>query len=78
MKPVGSQSSGSTPGQALGTFHAVCTRDAVGLAREGWPYFARNSMGTNLQNESLVEIQFGDGEWMLAVEEDLANSAEPN
>lgn len=35
-------------------------------------------MGTNLQNESLVEIQFGDGEWMLAVEEDLANSAEPN
>lgn len=55
----------------LGVFRAVLTRDAVGLTRDGWPYFVRNPRGTDSEGHRLFEIQFGDGEWMLAVDEDL-------
>lgn len=55
----------------LGIFHAVSTRDAVAQARDGWPYFAANRRGTDSSGEQIYEIQFGDGEWMLAAEADL-------
>jgi hypothetical protein len=41
------------------------------MTRDGWPYFVRNPRGTDPHGSPLFEIQFGDGEWMLAVEEDL-------
>lgn len=57
----------------LGMFHAVRTRDAVGITRDGWPYFQKNSRGHDVHGSALFEIQFGDGEWMLAVDEDLTD-----
>lgn len=57
--------------QPLGVFHAVVTRDAVGLTRDGWPYFRKNPQGHDVHGNMLFEVQFGDGKWMLAVEEDL-------
>lgn len=67
----GTSSYGSPELQPLGTFHAVHTRDAVAFTRDGWPYFEAFSRGTNSQGESLIEIRFGDGEWMLAAAADL-------
>lgn len=55
----------------LGVFHAVKTRDAVGLTRDGWPYFQKNPKGLDTSGSLIYELQFGDGEWMLAVAEDL-------
>jgi hypothetical protein len=55
----------------LGVFHAVRTRDAVGLARDGWPYFVKHRRGFDTEGQVIFEIQFGDGQWMLAVDEDL-------
>lgn len=55
----------------IGSFHALVTRDAVGLTRDGWPYFRKNPKGLDPRGYPLFEIQFGDGEWMLAVEADL-------
>lgn len=55
----------------LGTFRAVKTRDAVARTRDGWPYFEANFQGMSPTGEPLYEIRFGDGEWMLAVAEDL-------
>jgi hypothetical protein len=57
--------------QPLGWFHAVKTRDAVAQARDGWPYFEAEERGTDARGATLVEIRFGDGEWMLAVTDDL-------
>lgn len=55
----------------IGVFHAVRTRDAVGITRDGWPYFVQHGKGHDVSGGSLFEIQFGDGEWLLAVSEDL-------
>ena len=57
---------------ALGVFRAVKTRDGVGLTRDQWPYFAWNRMGVDATGSALYEIQFADGQWMLAVGEDLS------
>lgn len=57
--------------QPLGWFHAVETRDAVAKTRDGWPNFEGHPRGVDLKGRQLVEIRFGDGEWMLAVEVDL-------
>lgn len=62
---------GTSQSEPLGWFHAVQTRDAVALARDGWPYFEANRRGTDHRGMPLFEIRFGDGEWMLAVEVDL-------
>jgi hypothetical protein len=59
----------------LGTFHAVRTQDAVAHARDGWPYFHKNLKGRDVDGSALFEIQFGDGEWMLAVDDDLRDQA---
>ena len=56
----------------LGHFHSVTTRDAVAQARDGWPYFVLIRRGLAPDGQALYEIQFGDGEWMLAVASDLA------
>lgn len=60
-------------GDPLGTFHCVETRDAVARTRDGWPYFAANSRGVTADGQPLFEIQFGDGQWMLAVLADLSS-----
>ncbi len=57
--------------EALGVFHACHTHDAVAQTRDGWPYFALNRIGLDARGEALYEVQFGDGEWMLAVADDL-------
>lgn len=58
-------------GVPLGWFHSVKTRDAVAITRDGWPYFEAHSRGIDPTGARLFEIRFGDGEWMLAVENDL-------
>lgn len=58
----------------LGVFHAVRTRDAVAQTRDGWPFFVLNRRGRNSHGEKIYEIRFGDGEWMLAAEEDLSRT----
>lgn len=57
--------------EALGVFHAIRTHDAVAQTRDGWPYFVLNRIGLDRLGEAVYEIQFGDGEWMLAVAGDL-------
>jgi hypothetical protein len=54
-------------GVPLGTFHCFETRDAVAGTRDGWPNFAANSRGVTADGQPLFEIQFGDGQWTLAV-----------
>jgi hypothetical protein len=60
-----------TESAPLGTFRAVKTRDAVARTRDGWPYFEIDFKGFSSKGELLYEIRFGDGEWMLAVDDDL-------
>lgn len=58
----------------IGIFRARVTRDAEALARDGQPYFAMNRLAEKSQPEferGLFEIQFRDGIWMLAREDDL-------
>lgn len=57
--------------QPLGLFHAVIARDAVGVTRDAWPYFHKNPQGHDANGNMQFLIQFGDGESMLAVEEEL-------
>jgi hypothetical protein len=56
--------------EALGVFRAVSTRDGEARARDREPFFMLNRLDSRL-NEPIVEIQFGDGLWMLASEKDL-------
>lgn len=56
---------GSEELQPLSWFHAVKTRDAVAQARDGWTYFEAEARGTGARRMTLMEIRFGDGEWML-------------
>jgi len=57
---------------ALGLFRAIRTRDAVAQARDGWPYFEANPRGRDKDGQPLFEIRFGDGQWMIAVQDDLS------
>lgn len=59
----------------LGTFRAVATQDAVARARDGWPYFEVNVQDAGPVGETIYEIRFGDGEWMLAAEDDLVTDS---
>lgn len=56
--------------EALGVFHAVSTRDGEAQARDGQAFYALNSLDSQ-GDEEIVEIQFGDGLWMLATPADL-------
>jgi len=56
--------------EALGVFHAVSTRDGEAQARDGQAFFGVNPVESR-GAEAIVEIQFGDGLWMLATERDL-------
>lgn len=50
------------------------TRDGQALARDGQPYFAINRLAEETPSpgdRDLFEIQFADGRWMLAREDDL-------
>lgn len=57
-------------GKALGTFHAVSSRDASAQARDGQAFYALNPLDSR-GVETMAEIQFGDGVWMLAASDDL-------
>jgi hypothetical protein len=56
--------------EALGLFHVVSTRDGEAQARDGEPFYALNPLDSQ-RDEEIVEIQFGDGFWMLATPADL-------
>ena len=56
--------------EALGVFHAVSTRDGEAQARDGQAFYALNRLDSQA-DEAIVEIQFGDGTWMLATPTDL-------
>jgi len=61
-------------GDALGTFHAVVTRDGEALSRDGSPYFDVNQVHESNPRPGdgvLYEVQFADGLWMLARDADL-------
>ena len=58
----------------IGVFRARVTRDGEASSRDGQPYFAMNRMAETNRAEGdrdLFEIQFADGIWMLAREDDL-------
>lgn len=57
-------------GKSLGVFHAVSTRDGEAWARDGQAFYALNPLDSQ-EVETIVEIQFGDGAWMLATPVDL-------
>lgn len=59
------------PTPVTGVFWAVSTRDGEARARSGSPYARLRELGTDARGQQLFEIQFLDGEWMLAVESDL-------
>jgi hypothetical protein len=55
-------------------FRARVTRDGEALARDGQPYFSMNRLRELNRPDwerALFEIQFADGLWMLAREDDL-------
>lgn len=56
----------------LGVFNAVATRDRHALDRDGTPYFEINAVGVDGTGESVYEVRFADGTWMLASECDLS------
>jgi len=56
--------------EALGVFNAVSTRDGEAQARDGQAFYALNRLGSQA-DEAIVEVQFGDGTWMLATPSDL-------
>jgi len=56
--------------KALGVFHAVSTRDGEALAREGKAFYALNPLESQ-GDDTIAEILFGDGLWMLATMGDL-------
>jgi tRNA G46 methylase TrmB len=62
---------GLTEAEPIGIFRAVKTRDAVAQTRDGWPYFQTNFQGMSPSGVPVYEICFGDGQWMLAVAQDL-------
>ena len=55
---------------ALGVFHAVSTRDGEARARDGQAFYALNPLDSQA-DEAIMEVQFGDGFWMLAHPIDL-------
>lgn len=57
--------------EPIGIFRTVKTRDAVAQTRDGWPYVQANFQGMSASGEPVYEICFGDGQWMLAVAQDL-------
>lgn len=59
---------------AIGTFHAVRTRDANARERDGQPYVEARRLDTAAHGGLLYEIRFRDGEWTLAAGEDLDGS----
>jgi hypothetical protein len=62
---------------ALGIFRAVRTRDANGLGRHGQPYVEARRLDTSAHEGLLYEIRFRDGEWMLAMGDDLDGQVTP-
>lgn len=63
-----------TRSEPIGTFRARVTRDASALERDGEKYFAMNRLEEKHgrpDDRPLFEIQFADGVWMLAREDDL-------
>lgn len=54
--------------QPIGVFRAVKTREPE---RDGSPYYLINALGFDPIGDRLFEVCFGDGEWMLAVGQDL-------
>lgn len=52
-----------------GVFHAVETRDGVGLARDGQTFYDANDLSSD--NVDLWEIMFEDGLWILVSPGDL-------
>jgi len=48
----------------------VSTRDGEALAHDGQVFYALNPMSSQVR-EAIMEIQFGDGFWMLATPNDL-------
>jgi hypothetical protein len=56
---------------AVGIFRARSTRDGSALDRDGQPYVEARLLDTAAHQHLLYEIRFRDGEWMLAVGEDL-------
>lgn len=56
----------------IGTFTVRRTRDANALARDGEPVYGMNEVRGSSPEESLIEIQFGDGEWILVDPDELS------
>ena len=56
--------------EPLGVFHAFSTRDGEAQAHDGLAFYALNPMDSQGDQET-VEIQFGDGFWMLASRDDI-------
>ena len=68
--------SGPRGRQPLGVFRAVATRDRQALDRDGLPYFELNVVRVDRTGESVYEVRFADGTWMLASERDLTQTRE--
>lgn len=60
---------GNETPKPLGTFRSITTRDAGGTERDGQPYYAYNTLRS--AGRQVIEIQFGDGTWMLADPQEL-------
>lgn len=59
-----------TDGSA-GVFRAVSVRDSEALRRDGERFYDSRPVKTSAVHEDMYEVQFGDGQWMLAALIDL-------
>ena len=77
MMVVMQTEAGPGPRAIRGIFRATSTRDGEAIFRDGQPYVDINPLGQDVTGRALFEIQFTDGKWMLAVDLDLGNDAQP-
>lgn len=77
MMVVMQTEAGLGPRAIRGIFRATSTRDGEAIFRDGQPYVGINRVGEDVTGCALFEIQFTDGQWMLAVDVDLGRDGRP-
>lgn len=58
-----------------GWFHSVTTHDAASLERDGQPFYDIQELKS--ESQSVFEVLFADGIWMLADPDDLRWTVHP-
>ena len=61
----------ATPGEPIGIFCAVTTRDGHALERDGECVYAMNDVPGGGTSTVVIEVMFADGTWLLCDADEL-------